>query len=193
MRALIDADIITTPIGRCVVLGPQPLRCPLADPTHCNGEHCDCPFDIPDVLAVVEACPNAAGCLRALNYHSAFGGPEPQCACDEWQSIHRRVGFVRVLDVLPVVGPYVPHCDHIESVANKAAIWRARAMTATFQPPLLDVEVTPGDVVLVVEPWCRWVEDGPVGHDPGACTDCALTPVTVTHRDGVLGEIEATQ
>lgn len=53
-----------------------------------------------DTLDVVEACPSAAACLSALNWHNVRGGPEPECDCDERQSIYRPVGQVRITGVL---------------------------------------------------------------------------------------------
>ena len=187
-RALIDAEFHDTPIGRCVVVG--------------QAAHERCPaLFAGDVLTVVETCPNSSGCLTALNYHCAFGGPEPECACDEWQSIYRRRGFVRVVEVLPVVGdPGWPKFldDGCVLASSNRRTGEPLNVRARLGDPvqILDLTASPGDVVLVTEPWCEtcggsrgWVMPSP--SDPWRdCPDCAPSPVRVIHRDGVLGEVE---
>ena len=55
-----------------------PKACPLADPTACNGEHCDCPLGPP--VEFVQACAPCARCKDTRVIHAeTFPTPCPYC------------------------------------------------------------------------------------------------------------------
>ena len=215
-RALIDAEFHDTPIGRCVVL-PSRYSCsgaPPCDPP--NPAHHDCcdAVDPSDVLAVVETCPR---CLPDARGYEMTGGAEWKlpdgrwvracylCGDPEWWASegtgHVRRGFVRVVEVLPVVDQhtYRPHigATHFVVYPQAVEVWTYDTPNSLpTRKTVAGLTASPGDVVLVTEPWCEtcggsrgWVMPSP--SDPWRdCPDCPPSPVRVIHRDGVLGEVE---
>ena len=204
MRALIDADIVSTPIGQCVVLPPldhlrhaQSCWC-LNDSAQCCRPSCHCALSAGDVLAVVEAADGP--CSQCGRKRSSW---DSECRCGITTgglpptTGHVRRGFVRVLKVLPVVDGDILnppwHPDHFTVSARTQQCW----LDSQYEHNL-PIHPSPGDVVLVVEPWCETCEgEGytvnslivPPDRIGQHCPDCTPTPVAVTHRDGVLGEI----
>ena len=166
-RALIDAEFHDTPIGRCVVLPPWNRY---RSDYRGWGEV----LSAGDVLAVVDS--------------SSISDAVPK-----WL----RRGFVRVVEVLPVV----LGSDDEQEIAPCLIWWNDEGwMTYWDAEDARDgifLPVSPGDVVLVVEPWCEtcegsrgWVMPSP--SDPWRdCPACAPSPARVIRRDGVLGEVEA--
>ena len=152
-RALIDAEFHDTPIGRCVVL-PSRYSCsgaPPCDPPNPARNDCCDAVDPSDVLAVVETDTSAFSAMGSL--------------------VHVRRGFVRVVEVLPVLA--ASHADGFNGPhiciqpGGRVTVHRGGKWVDA------DLPVSPGDVVLVVEPWC----------------ETPPPPVRVIHRDGVLGEV----
>ena len=186
IRALIDAEFHDTPIGRCVVVGrcdicSGPAGPPEAQP-RCEG----CPtFSAGDVLAVVETCPTCEG--RGWDVIRPIPGVnEDDVRCPECSGTgHVRRGFVRVVETLPVVdrpsGPEPSDGPIVYAFGSCMwAWWSANRYHAVRLP------ASPGDVVLVTEPWCE------IYSKPSSGCECAFPwPVTLIHRDGVLGEVEA--
>ena len=181
-RALIDAEFHDTQIGSCVVLGQaahewQPTSGMYSVCGKCRAVSGDirdarCPaLFAGDVLAVVDS--------------SSISDAVPQ-----WL----RRGFVRVVEVLPVVGKDIMGRTpdrYVYTVAGGATYHCHNGVEND-----LPFTASPGDVVLVTEPDCD-CDDGKVWtyRSTGPfyaidCADCAPSTVRVIHRDGVLGEIE---
>ena len=194
-RALIDAEFHDTPIGRCVVLPPR-----ACGDRHCcpGGPVATIPWDISagDVLAVAETCPTCEG--EGVTYDGDCGGYDCRdCDCKG----HVRRGFVRVTTVLPVLDQhtYRPHigATHFVVYPQAVEVWTYDTPNSLpTRKTVAGLTASPGDVVLVTEPWCE--SERPGGCGLGApherprqeCPDCAPSPVRVIHRDGVLGEVE---
>ena len=146
-RALIDAEFHDTPIGRCVVL-------PAKFATTFD------PLTEADVLAVVTS--------------SSISDASPK-----WL----RRGFVRVVEVLPVFAKSDKHdlsSDHVCIRHDCTFLYHHKPGRGPYgsdkvlDDHVLNLPVSPGDVVLVTEPWC----------------ETPPSPVRVIHRDGALGEVE---
>jgi len=89
-----------------------PKACPLADPTACNGEHCDCPLGPPvefvQACAPCETCHDEGVVFNGVDYH-----PCPDCRIElvgpceidgcRW-SPHRTLGYAYAIgQPLPIV------------------------------------------------------------------------------------------
>ena len=216
-RALLDAEFHDTPIGRCVVLSyeqrynwiaTRPLRVEI-----CHGETLeegvtrsakDNHFDAGDVLAVVVACPTCEG-TNKVRFPAGDEWPDREVVggCTGCDTGYVRRGFVRVVEVLPVVdghgsdwaAPGGP--DHVYVVwdvpPQRLLMKRRTAEDGTRwwrrHPDDITLPASPGDVVLVVEAWCEtcggkrkvheWieVEEGSFQKATDPCPDCASTPV----------------
>lgn len=159
MRALIDATIHDTPIGQCVVVGPcdGSSSCPAA--VHIegcfNGPPPNRNVSAGDVLAAVETLDGS--CSECGRKRTSW---DSECRC----GIHAgglrpttgyvRRGFVRVVEVLPVVN------SHTFALDNQGWIRYYHVKSGpiphrTVPAAPLDLPVSPGDVVLVVAPWCE--------------------------------------
>ena len=123
------------------------------------------PLTEADVLAVVETDTSAFSAMGSL--------------------VHVRRGFVRVVEVLPVV----LGSDDEQEIAPCLIWWNDEGwMTYWDAEDARDgifLPVSPGDVVLVTEAWCE------AYSKPSSGCECEFpSPVTLIHRDGVLGEVE---
>lgn len=102
---------------RLVRAGDWPKACPLADPTDCNGEHCDCPLSPP--AEFVQACAPCETCrgTRVVLVERDNGGipaPCPDCRIE-------------------LVGP-CPKCEGVGScrLCGRSAGWPAARFTLGY-------------------------------------------------------------
>ena len=157
-RALIDAEFHDTPIGRCVMMpAPDHLR---------HAQSCWCLNDSAECCRLLCCCHLSVGDVLTVADSSSISDAVPQ-----WL----RRGFVRVVQVLPVV-EFIFGNEALTAGVRQVVVHDKGVCHWDGAGDIipLDLPASPGDVVLVTEPWC----------------ETPPTPVRVIHRDGVLGEVE---